>query len=240
MIARAEERTLGSCAVSSWRSDWIGAVQSSTGLGVACPPPPRRADRTELRGLPAFDGSAFPDSIPGVAAGACPPHPLSRRDLGKTPGRRPRGIRRAKEVGVLPRAPRRDRAQPVRPAGLGAYLDDVADGIRYFMAGHGGIDDNAPETSSDVRGGRSRDLEGGSLGCPVERLDILCRTACWRRQRCQPQSPGATSTEILSAGACEAVAGSATRHPDELAGMICGASAARQQQQDRFLGWWGG
>ncbi|EJK66639.1 hypothetical protein THAOC_12428 [Thalassiosira oceanica] len=104
------------------RLDRSGA-ESSTGLGLACPPPPRRAERTELRGLPAFDRSAFLDSIPGVAAGEHVRHILSLasrlgKDPGETPRGRRRGIRRAKEVGICPRAPQRDRAQPVRTAGL--------------------------------------------------------------------------------------------------------------------------
>ncbi|EJK60980.1 hypothetical protein THAOC_18597 [Thalassiosira oceanica] len=57
-------------------------------------------------------------------------------------------------------------------------------------------------------------------------LDVLSRTDCWRRRR-SALSPGAASTELLSAGACEAVAGTATRHPDELAGTFCCADAVR-------------
>ncbi|EJK67501.1 hypothetical protein THAOC_11452 [Thalassiosira oceanica] len=58
----------------------------------------------------------------------------------------------------------------------------------------GGGDDNAPETASDSDG-------------------LLAPAAL------RPRSPDATFTELLCTGACEAVAGTATRHPvNELAG----------------------
>ncbi|EJK52491.1 hypothetical protein THAOC_28222, partial [Thalassiosira oceanica] len=93
---------------------WFGMSPATpTGRPDGTPGPPR------VRPVTRFPASR-PEHVRHILS-------LASR-LGKDPGETTEGDPAGEGDGGLPRAPRRDRAQPVRPAGLGAYLD-VADGI---------------------------------------------------------------------------------------------------------------
>ncbi|EJK52261.1 hypothetical protein THAOC_28488, partial [Thalassiosira oceanica] len=184
-----------------------------------------RPDRTELRVLRPSLSTALV-RFPGLdsqfpASRAERVRPTSRRDTGGTPGRQPRGIRRADRVLAGFDDGRRSGFAPKPLNEIGRSPSDLQAVLLTWTTSPTEYDsssrgqsawrnyDYAPETASDVWGGVARSRGRQQRAPRRGGLDVLSRTDCWRRQH-SALSPGAASTELLSAGACEAVAGTAT------------------------------